>query len=71
MTGSNQDTGTTRHPGYSAISEYGRDGVSGLATLDRGMRGRDVSRPTDADTKRAEAVIEELLARVEGRRRRR
>jgi hypothetical protein len=32
------------------------------------MRGRDVSRPDDEDERVAAEVIEELLARVDGRR---
>jgi hypothetical protein len=48
--------------------DFGRDGVSGLVTLDRAMRGRDVSRPDEDDERVAAEVIEELLARVDGRR---
>jgi hypothetical protein len=48
--------------------DFGRDGVSGLVTLDRAMRGRDVSRPDDEDERVAAEVIGELLARVDGRR---
>ena len=29
--------------------DFGRDGVSGLLTLDRAMRARDVSHPDDED----------------------
>ena len=49
--------------------EYGRDGVSGLLSLDRAMRARDVSRPDAEDERVAAEVIDELLARVDGRRR--
>ena len=48
--------------------EYGRDGVSGLVTLDRAMRARDVSRPGPAEEEIAEELIAVLLARVDGRR---
>lgn len=48
--------------------EFGRDGASGLVTLDRAMRARDVSRPTPADEREAAEVVESLLARVDGRR---
>ena len=48
--------------------DFGRDGVSGLVTLDRAMRGRDVSRPDDEDERVAAEVIGDLLARVDGRR---
>lgn len=49
--------------------DFGRDGVSGLVTVDRGMRARDVSRPSVQDEELAEEVVAELLARVDGRRR--
>jgi len=42
--------------------------VSGLLTLDRAMRSRDVSRPTAEDERVAEEIIGDLLARVDGRR---
>ena len=48
--------------------DFGRDGVSGLVTLDRAMRARDVSRPRPQDEQEAAKVIESLLARAEGRR---
>lgn len=48
--------------------DFGRDGVSGLLTLDRAMRARDVSRPDDDDEQLALDVLEQLLARVDGRR---
>jgi hypothetical protein len=51
--------------------DFGRDGVSGLVTLDRAMRARDVSLPTPEDDRLAETVLAELLARAEGRRPRR
>lgn len=48
--------------------DFGRDGASGLVTLDRAMRARDVSRPTFADELEAAQVVEGLLARIDGRR---
>lgn len=48
--------------------DFGRDGVSGLATLDRAMRARDVSRPDAEEERMALDVLAELLARVDGRR---
>jgi hypothetical protein len=48
--------------------DFGRDGVSGLVTVDRAMRARDASRPTAEDERMAAEVIGELLARVDGRR---
>jgi hypothetical protein len=48
--------------------EFGRDGVSGLVTLDRALRARDVSRPTAEDERMAAEVLGDLLARVDGRR---
>jgi ribosomal protein L15 len=48
--------------------DFGRDGVSGLATLDRALRARDVSRPDADDEQVALDVLAELLARVDGRR---
>jgi hypothetical protein len=48
--------------------DFGRDGVSGLVNLDRAMRARDVSRPDGDDEREAVEVLEELLARVDGRR---
>ena len=48
--------------------DFGRDGVSGLLTLDRALRARDVSRPDNEDEKMAAEVLAELLARVDGRR---
>jgi hypothetical protein len=48
--------------------DFGRDGASGLVTLDRAMRARDVSRPDADDERMADEVIDELLARVDGRR---
>jgi hypothetical protein len=48
--------------------DFGRDGVSGLVTVERAMRARDVSRPEDDDLSAAESVLAELLARVDGRR---
>lgn len=48
--------------------DFGRDGVSGLVTLDRAMRARDVSRPDPEDERMASDVLSQLLARVDGRR---
>lgn len=48
--------------------DFGRDGVSGILTMDRAMRARDVSRPLDEDEQLALEVLEKLLARVDGRR---
>ncbi|MBA8796088.1 hypothetical protein FHX74_003729 [Friedmanniella endophytica] len=50
--------------------DFGRDGVSGLVDHDRAMRARDVSRPSAADEDAAAAVIDDLIARASGRRRR-
>lgn len=49
--------------------DFGRDGVSGLVSVARAMRARDVSRPTPADEVAAERVVGAMLARAEGRRR--
>ena len=48
--------------------DFGRDGVSGLVTLDRALRARDVSRPDADDEQFAVSVLADLLARVDGRR---
>ena len=48
--------------------DFGRDGASGLVTLDRAMRARDVSQPTAEDDLEAASVVESLLARIDGRR---
>ena len=48
--------------------EFGRDGISGMVTLDRALRARDVSRPGAEDEKLALDVLADLLARVDGRR---
>jgi hypothetical protein len=48
--------------------DFGRDGVSGLVTLDRALRARDVSRPDPEDERVALEVLADLLARVDGRR---
>jgi len=47
--------------------DLGRDGASGLVILDRAMRARDVS-PDLLDEQVADELIDELLARVDGRR---
>jgi hypothetical protein len=41
--------------------------VSGLVSLDRAMRARDVSRPSQTDDLAAESTLADLLARAEGR----
>ena len=48
--------------------DFGRDGASGMVTLDRAMRARDVSQPTAEDELEAASVVESLLARIDGRR---
>lgn len=48
--------------------DFGRDEISGLVTLDSAMRARDVSRPGLEDEQVADEVIDELLARIDGRR---
>ena len=48
--------------------DIGWDGAWGLVTLDRAMRARDVSRSDLFDEQVADEVIDELLARVDGRR---
>jgi hypothetical protein len=48
--------------------DFGRDGASGMVTLDRAMRARDVSSPTAEDELEAASVVESLLARIDGRR---
>ena len=42
--------------------------MSGLVGVDRAMRARDVSQPEPEDEAAAEAVLADLLARVDGRR---
>jgi hypothetical protein len=66
--GGTQYSGTTYDARDLWPRDFGRDGVSGLVTLDRAMRGRDVSRPDLDDERVAAEVIDELLARVDGRR---
>lgn len=48
--------------------DFGRDGVSGLVTIDRALRARDVSRPGEDEERLAHEVLASLLARAEGRR---
>ena len=48
--------------------DFGRDGVSGLVSLDRALRARDVSRPDAEDEQLAHTVLADLLARADGRR---
>lgn len=67
MTGIDSDKSIDRG-GADIPRDFGRDGVSGLVSVDRAMRARDVSRPSDADHKAAELVLADLLARVDGRR---
>jgi hypothetical protein len=69
MTGASTAGAHTPGPRELWPREYGRDGVSGLLSLDRAMRARDVSRPDAEDERVAAEVIDELLARVDGRRR--
>ncbi len=74
MTGAAASAPTTTHDHPSRDGwprDFGRDGVSGLVTLDRALRARDVSVPTPEDDLLAESVLAELLARAEGRRPRR
>jgi hypothetical protein len=63
-----QQSGTTQDARDLWPRDFGRDGASGLVTLDRAMRARDVSRPDFEDEKVADEVIDELLARIDGRR---
>jgi len=62
------------HPGHQHEGrdawprDFGRDGSSGLVTLDRALRARDVSRPDADDERVALEVLADLLARVDGRR---
>ncbi|MCT1459760.1 hypothetical protein M3G03_09450 [Aestuariimicrobium sp. p3-SID1156] len=51
--------------------EFGRDGISGLLDWDRGVRGREVSKPKPEDRTQAEAVLDALVARARGSRQRR
>ena len=58
-----------QHEGRDAWPrDFGRDGSSGLVTLDRALRARDVSRPDADDERVAVEVLADLLARVDGRR---
>jgi hypothetical protein len=63
-----QHSGTTNDARELWPRDFGRDGVSGLVTVDRAMRARDVSRPDLEDEQVADEVIDELLARIDGRR---
>ena len=47
---------------------FGPGGTSGLVTLDRAVRARDVWRSNLSDEQVADELIDELLARVDGRR---
>ena len=66
------DPGRRAHHAYAERElwprDFGRDGASGLVTLDRALRARDVSRPTMADELEAAEVVDSLLARIDGRR---
>lgn len=66
--GVSQHTGNLLETRESWPRDFGRDGISGLVTVDRTMRARDVSRPGLEDEQVADEVIEELLARIDGRR---
>jgi hypothetical protein len=48
--------------------DVGRDAASRLVTLDRAIRARDVFGPDPLDDQVADEVIDELLARIDGRR---
>jgi hypothetical protein len=48
--------------------ELGWDGAPGLVTLDRAVRVRDVSRSELFDEQVVDDLIDELLARIDGRR---
>ncbi|MFL6064105.1 MAG: hypothetical protein ACJ72G_05490 [Friedmanniella sp.] len=62
-------SGGYQHEGRDAWPrDFGRDGASGLVTLDRALRARDVSRPDADDERMALAVLADLLARADGRR---
>ena len=63
-----QHSGNTQDARELWPRDFGRDGASGLVTLDRAMRARDVSRPDLEDEQVADEVIDELLARIDGRR---
>jgi hypothetical protein len=58
-------------PATDEDRDFGRDGVSGLVTADRALRARDVSRPRRADQEWAAQVVDDLIARAEGRSQRR
>jgi enoyl-CoA hydratase/carnithine racemase len=66
------DQGRRPHHGHTERElwprDFGRDGASGLVTLDRAMRARDAARPRMADEIEAAAVVDSLLARIDGRR---
>ncbi len=63
-----QQSGTTHDGRDLWPRDFGRDGASGLVTLDRGMRARVVSRSDLEDEQVADELIDELLARIDGRR---
>ena len=44
--------------------DFGRDGVSGLVSLDRALRARDVSRPDAEDEQEALDVLADLHAQT-------
>ncbi|MDN5725606.1 MAG: hypothetical protein L0G99_06695 [Propionibacteriales bacterium] len=62
-------TSGPRRESGSHRSEPGKDGVTGLLGGDRAMRAREVSKPRPADEAAALSVVDDLLARLEGRRR--
>ena len=57
-------------PSSEPRREFGRDGISGLVDWDRAVRAREVSQPSPEDVARAERVVDQLVARARGRRRR-
>lgn len=54
----------------TSAGDFGRDGISGLLTLDRALRAREVSRPGADEERLAHELVGQLLARAEGRKRR-
>jgi hypothetical protein len=49
--------------GQESEQRLGRDGVSGLVSVSRAMRAREVSRPTPEDLAEAAKVAAELVRR--------
>jgi len=60
-------TSTQRHP--DSERAFGRDGISGLVSVHRAQRARDVSRPTPSDEVAARAAADAALARLDRTRR--